>query len=84
MGIDKTPCRGIYRITCKADLCNSEKDKISTDCIGCPSGLIEIIDLDEKVLNTIPGFTTKEEEKNKPKPRVSRIEETPVNSQKDS
>lgn len=64
MDLDKTPCKGIYRISCSSDSCNSGKDRISPDCIGCPSSMIEIIDHDDKVLNTIPAMV-KEEEKSK-------------------
>lgn len=74
MGLDKTPCRGIYRILCGTDLCNQDKDKISPDCIGCPSSAVEIISLDDKVLNTIP-VTTKEEEKKKLKPKALQVAE---------
>jgi hypothetical protein len=72
--LDKTPCRGVYRICCNADSCNSEMIIISPNCIGCSSSLVEILDLDDKVLNTIPT-TAKEEEKKRVKPKILQVTE---------
>lgn len=75
MGIDKTPCKGIYRILCNADLCSSDRARVSPECIGCLSSVIEIIDFDGKILNTLPAIP-KEEEKKKSKPKVSQVTES--------
>ncbi len=72
MGIDKTPCKGIYRILCNDDSCSFDRIRISPECIGCPSSLVEIVDLDGKVLNTFP-IKEKEEEKKKEKTKIPQV-----------
>ena len=67
MGLDKTPCKGVYRILCNADSCISGRDKISPECIGCPSSIVEIVDLNGNILNTLPLKQKEVDKKLKPK-----------------
>ncbi len=67
MALDKTPCRGIHRILCNADKCDSGFDKINPGCTGCPQSLFEILDLDGKVINAFPSAKSESEVKEKSK-----------------
>ena len=63
MGLDKTPCRGVYRISCSVGSCDEQKDKISPDCINCFRASVEILDLNNKVIGVFPVRQTKKNPK---------------------
>ncbi len=47
-----TPYKGKVKILCKENKCIEDKtrENVTSDCINCPSGLVEIINLEEQVI----------------------------------
>ena len=61
--MDKTPCRGLHQISCKAETCQKEKQRIEPACINCEQAEIDILDLQDKAI--VSGAGKPKEAKNK-------------------